>query len=75
VDATSLSLLAAHNKAEALFNEVVSSGMIRAEKLESELTTETHELARKRFGSRLSGAAADRRRIAGGIGFVQRFVQ
>ena len=52
MDEISQSLLTAQNKAEALFNEVVNSGMICAGKLESELTAEIHELARKRFGLR-----------------------
>jgi Xaa-Pro dipeptidase len=46
------SLIAAQNKAEALFAEVVETGLIRAGKLESELTTDIHELAHRRFGLR-----------------------
>jgi Xaa-Pro aminopeptidase len=52
VDAISQSLMAAQNKAAALFAEVAGSGMIRAGMLESELTGEIHELARRRFGLR-----------------------
>jgi Xaa-Pro aminopeptidase len=43
-------LLTAQNKAVALFEEVVASGMIRAGRLESELTQDIHALARARFG-------------------------
>jgi Xaa-Pro dipeptidase len=50
MDAVSESLLTAQNKAVALFREVVSSGMIRAGRLESELTKDIHALARARFG-------------------------
>jgi Xaa-Pro dipeptidase len=50
MDAVSESLLAAQNKAVALFEEVVASGMIRAGRLESELTQDIHALARARFG-------------------------
>jgi Xaa-Pro dipeptidase len=50
MDAVAASLLAAQNKAVALFNEVVEGGMIRAGRLESELTRDIHELARARFG-------------------------
>jgi Xaa-Pro dipeptidase len=42
----------AQRKAEALFAEVVSSGLIRAGVLESELSAEVHDLARRRFGVR-----------------------
>jgi Xaa-Pro aminopeptidase len=52
IDTISRSLIAAQNKAEALFDEVVGSGMIRAGKLESELTDEIHALAQSRFGVR-----------------------
>ncbi len=52
VDAVSESLIAAQNKAAALFAEVADSDMICAGKLESELTTEIHDLARRRFGVR-----------------------
>jgi len=52
MDAISRSLIAAQNKAEALFDEVVDSGMIRAGMLESELTQEIHALAQSRFGVR-----------------------
>jgi Xaa-Pro dipeptidase len=50
MDTVAQSLRAAQGKAEALFNEVVASGMICAGKLESELTAEIHALARSRFG-------------------------
>jgi Xaa-Pro dipeptidase len=52
MDSMSRSLIAAQNKAEALFDEVVGSGMIRAGMLESELTEEIHALAQARFGLR-----------------------
>jgi Xaa-Pro dipeptidase len=52
MDSISRSLIAAQNKAEALFEEVVGSGMIRAGKLESELTADIHSLAQSRFGVR-----------------------
>lgn len=48
----SRSLMQAQLKAEALFNEVVHSGMIRAGKLDSELSEEIHALAKSRFGLR-----------------------
>jgi Xaa-Pro dipeptidase len=50
MDAVSESLLAAQDKAVALFREVLDSGMIRAGRLESELTRDIHALARARFG-------------------------
>lgn len=52
MDEISLSLMEAQHKAEALFAEVIDSGMIRAGKLESELSAEIHALARMRFGLR-----------------------
>jgi hypothetical protein len=52
VDLISSSLVAAQNKAEALFDEVVGSGMIRAGMLESGLTAQIHALAQSRFGLR-----------------------
>src|SRR5882757_7717998 len=52
MDPNSESLIAAQNKAAALFAEVVETGLIRAGKLESELTEEIHSLARSRFGLR-----------------------
>jgi len=52
MDAISKSLISAQNKADALFGEVVRSGAICAGKLESELTTEIHELAREKFSLR-----------------------
>jgi Xaa-Pro dipeptidase len=42
----------AQRKAEDLFAQVVSSGLIRAGLLESELSAEIHDLARRRFGVR-----------------------
>jgi Xaa-Pro dipeptidase len=50
MDAVSEALLTAQAKAAALFQEVVDSGMIRAGRLESELTKDIHALARARFG-------------------------
>jgi Xaa-Pro dipeptidase len=52
MDRVSAQLLSAQIKAEALFAEVVSSGMVKAGKLESELTAEIHALAQSRFGVR-----------------------
>lgn len=52
MDAISRSLIAAQNKAQALFDEVVATGMIRPGKLESQLTDEIHALAESRFGVR-----------------------
>jgi Xaa-Pro dipeptidase len=52
MDAVSQELLAAQTKAEALFAEVVDRGLVRAGKLESELTAEIHALAQSRFGVR-----------------------
>jgi Xaa-Pro dipeptidase len=52
MDATERELLAAQGKAESLFAEVVSNGLIAAGKLESELSDEIHALARSRFGLR-----------------------
>jgi len=52
MDAVSRSLLEAQNKAEALFADVVSGGLIQAGKLESELSEEIHRLARERYGVR-----------------------
>lgn len=42
----------AQHEAEALFAEVVATGLIRAGVLESELSAEIHDLARGRFGVR-----------------------
>ncbi|HEY2462566.1 MAG TPA: M24 family metallopeptidase [Steroidobacteraceae bacterium] len=50
MDATSRELLAAQDKAAALFAEVVERGLVSAGKLESELTAEIHALAQARFG-------------------------
>jgi Xaa-Pro dipeptidase len=52
MDAVAQSLLAAQHKAEALFAEVVASGLICPGKLESELTADIHSLAQSRFGVR-----------------------
>jgi Xaa-Pro aminopeptidase len=52
MDSIARSLMAAQKKAQALFDEVVASGMIQPGKLESELTAEIHELAHARFGLR-----------------------
>jgi Xaa-Pro dipeptidase len=52
MDAVSQSLLEAQNKAAALFENVVSSGLVEAGKLESELSADIHELARERYGVR-----------------------
>jgi Xaa-Pro aminopeptidase len=52
MDAVSRSLLEAQNKAEALFADVVSGGLIRAGKLESELSEEIHRLAQEQYGVR-----------------------
>jgi Xaa-Pro aminopeptidase len=45
-------LAGAQRKAEDLFAAVVDSGLIRAGVLESELSAEIHELARRQFGVR-----------------------
>jgi Xaa-Pro aminopeptidase len=52
MDAVARALVAAQDKAEALFQQVVDSGMIQAGKLESELTQQIHALAQARFGLR-----------------------
>src|ERR1700728_503789 len=52
MDSISRALIAAQKKAQALFEEVVASGMVRPGKLESELTAEIHSLAQMRFGLR-----------------------
>ena len=52
MDAVSRSLLEAQKKAEALFADVVSGGLIQAGKLESELSQEIHRLAQERYGVR-----------------------
>jgi hypothetical protein len=52
VDSVTASLIEAQDKASALFDAVVASGMIQAGKLESEITAEIHTLARSRFGLR-----------------------
>jgi Xaa-Pro aminopeptidase len=52
MDAVSQALLEAQKKAEALFAEVVGRGLIQAGKLESELSSEIHDLAHERYGVR-----------------------
>src|SRR5947209_2535927 len=52
MDAVSRSLLDAQIKAEALFDAVVSGGLIQAGKLESELSDDIHRLAHGQFGVR-----------------------
>ncbi len=52
MDAVSRSLLEAQNKAAALFEDVVASGLIQAGKLESELSEDIHQLAQERYGVR-----------------------
>jgi Xaa-Pro aminopeptidase len=52
MDTVSESLIAAQDKAAALFAEVVDREMIRAGKFESELTEEIHLLARSQLGLR-----------------------
>jgi Xaa-Pro aminopeptidase len=52
MDQTWAKLLSAQIKAEALFAEVVSSGLVASGKLESQLTAEIHALAQARFGVR-----------------------
>jgi Xaa-Pro aminopeptidase len=49
-DPITAALVAAQQKADALFAEVVGSGMIRPGVLESELSDQIHALARRRFG-------------------------
>jgi Xaa-Pro dipeptidase len=52
MDPVSIQLTSAQIKAEALFAEIVKSGMLKAGKLESELTAQIHALAQSRFGVR-----------------------
>ena len=52
MDEVAQSLLAAQNKAVALFDEIVAGGLIKAGKLESQLTADIHALAKQRFGVR-----------------------
>ncbi len=52
MDNVARSLKEAQDKAAALFEATVSSGLIAAGKLESELTKDIHELARRDFGLR-----------------------
>ena len=50
MDSVAQSLKGAQDKAEALFAEVVSNGLIRPGKTESELTQDIHDLAQERYG-------------------------
>lgn len=52
MDSIAQSLIAAQARAEALFAAVVSNGLIREGKLESELSADIHALARAQFGLR-----------------------
>lgn len=52
MDTIATALLTAQHRAEALFAEVLSEGLIQPGKLESELSAEIHALARHRFGLR-----------------------
>ena len=52
MDEVARSLIEAQAKARALFAEVVAGGLIVPGKLESELSTDIHRLARERFGLR-----------------------
>lgn len=52
MDPVSSRLWSAQIKAEELFAEVVSSGMVQAGRLESDVTAEIHALAQSRFGVR-----------------------
>ena len=52
MDAVSQALLEAQNKAEALFDATVAGGLIKAGKLESELSADIYDLAAERFGVR-----------------------
>jgi Xaa-Pro dipeptidase len=52
VDSIAQSLLGAQAKAEALFAAVIANGLIKPGKLESELSTDIHALARAEFGLR-----------------------
>jgi Xaa-Pro dipeptidase len=52
MDPVAESLIEAQEKARALFEEVVAAGLITPGKLESELSTDIHNLARDRFGLR-----------------------
>jgi Xaa-Pro aminopeptidase len=50
MDAVSQALLDAQRRAEALFSDVAGSGMIRAGRLETELSDDIFELARQKYG-------------------------
>lgn len=49
MDSVSAQLLAAQRRAEALFAQIVDRGLIRAGKLESDLTAEIYDLAKSLF--------------------------
>lgn len=51
-DSVVAELVQAQQKADSLFTEIVSTGLIRPGVLESELSREIHELAQRRFGVR-----------------------
>ena len=51
-DSVVAALVQAQQKADSLFSEIVSAGLIRPGVLESELSREIHELAQRRFGVR-----------------------
>ena len=63
MDEVAQSLLAAQNKAVALFDEIVAGGLIQAGKLESQLTADIHALAKQRFGVDATGTSASRARV------------
>ena len=48
-------LFIAQRRAEQLFQLVVDEGLIRAGRLESELSAQIYTIAKERFGARLSG--------------------
>ena len=52
MDPVAQSLMAAQDKARALFAAIIAGGLIAPGKLESELTAEIHDLASARFGCR-----------------------
>lgn len=52
MDGISAKLIEAQHKAEALFEAVVSGGLIQPGKLESELSRDIHALAKSQFGLR-----------------------
>lgn len=52
MDSIASSLLQAQNKVEALFAAVIAAGLIQPGKLESEISSDIHALARSQFGLR-----------------------